>query len=124
MVEKHMANIIGAMKGLITLFRPHCQDQTTLDELTTLIEDKAKWRRGHDLFGRIRKKMLAADRAHDQRLIAQYAFEEVCAKTLYNLSGEPGPFDRDVPFRIVPNAILFGRALDVPDLEVVRAIMS
>ena len=66
--------------------------------------------RGHDLFQRIRKTTIAAERAHEQRLVAQYLFEEVCAKTLYNLSGEPAPFDPDVPFRIVPNAILFARS--------------
>jgi hypothetical protein len=77
--------------------------------------------RGHDLFQRIRKTTIAAERAHEQRLVAQYLFEEVCAKTLYNLSGEPAPFDPDVPFRIVPNAILFARTVDVPDLEALRA---
>jgi len=102
---------MSAMKSLISLFQAHCENQTTMAELIALIEDKSKRRRGHDLFQRIRKKTLAAERSHEQRLEAQYLFEEVCAKTLYNLSGGSAPFDPDVPFRIVLNAILFARIL-------------
>lgn len=46
------------------------------------------------------------------------------AKTLYNLSGEPAPFDRDVPFKVVPNAFVLARRLKVSDTEIVRIIMS
>ena len=94
-----------------------------MGEINALIENRAK-RSGHDLFDRIRKKTLAAERGREERLIAQYQFEEACAKTLYNLSGQPAPFDPDVPFRIVPSAFVFARTMDIPDVEVVRAIMS
>jgi len=82
-----MPNVISAIKNLITLFQPYCQDQTTMGELNSLIEDRSKRRRGHDLFDRIRVKTLAAERQREERLVAQYSFEEACAKTLYNLSG-------------------------------------
>jgi hypothetical protein len=48
--------------------------------------DHRLWTRGHDLLDRIRNETLHAERKPDQLRSAQYLFEEVCAKTLYNLS--------------------------------------
>lgn len=89
-----------------------------------MTQDRTLRHRAHDLFGRIRKKTLAASRSKDAILESQYSFEEVCAKTLYNLGHNPGPFDPDVPFRIVPSALAFARFLDVADSQIVNAIMS
>jgi hypothetical protein len=119
-----MPNVVSAIKNLISLFEPHCDDRTTIAELQVMLQDTAKRQRGHDLFDRIRKKTLLAENGREERLIAQYLFEEVCAKTLYNLGHPPAPFDPDVPFRVVPSAFLFARATGLPDDEVVRAIMS
>lgn len=47
----------------------------------------------------------------DELKLAQCAFEEICAKTLYNLSGEPAPFDADSPFWVIPLAINLGANL-------------
>ena len=49
------------------------------------------------------------------------ALEEICAKTLYNMSGHikgrefPYPFDDDAPFWVLPIAVGFARALGIPD---------
>jgi len=51
-----------------------------MNELVALIGDKAKRLRGRDLLDSIRWKTLAAEKAHESRLIAQYVFEEACAK--------------------------------------------
>lgn len=119
-----MPNVISTIRGLIEVFRPYCADFSTLNELTEFTADRSQWRRCHDLFDRIRKKTLSAERTADQLLEAQYLFEEVCAKTLYNLSGEPAPFDPDVPFKIVTNAFVLARRLNISDTEIVRAITS
>jgi len=88
------------------------------------LPNRTQWRKGHDLFDRIRNKTLSAERKGEHVLEAQYLFEEACAKTLYNLSGEPAPFDRDVPFKIIPTAFGLARSLNIDDSEVVRTIMS
>jgi len=119
-----MANIIVAIQGLLGVFIPHCGDCSTLDELAEIAVDRSQWRTCHSLFDRIRKKTLSAERNGDQLLGAQYLFEESCAKTLYNLSGEPGPFDREVSFKIVPSALALARILNVSDAEVVQVIMA
>jgi hypothetical protein len=119
---KHGDRILEDMDRLIRLFAPHCSDCETLDELAHMIPDRTRWRRGHDLFDRIRSKTLAAESAADRRLTCQYLFEEVCAKTLYNLSGESAPFDADSPYWIIPNALSLARSLGLPDAHVVSAV--
>ena len=110
--EASVANAIGEM---VEYFLPHCTDTKTLAELKTMASDRTRWRRGHDLFDRIRNKTLKADRKGDVRLQHQYSFEEICAKTLFNLSGSPAPFDGDSPFWVIPIALQFAAHLNLAD---------
>jgi hypothetical protein len=114
--------ILPAMRDLVTMFAPRCTDRATLDELAAMTSDCGRWRKAHDLFQRIRAKTLSATRANDKILEAQYIFEEVCAKTLYNLADAPAPFDADSPYWIVPNALALGRLLNIDDAEVLRVV--
>ncbi|WP_404307686.1 hypothetical protein [Neorhodopirellula lusitana] len=110
--ETSVANAIGEM---VDYFLPHCDDTKTLIELKTMAADRKCWRLGHDLFDRIRNKTLKADRKSDARLQHQYSFEEICAKTLFNLSGSPAPFDDDSPFWVIPIALQFADHLKLDD---------
>ncbi len=58
---------------------------------------------------------LAAEQHNDQLALAQYNFEEICAKTLYNMTGEPAPFDPDSPFWVLPLALDLGQMLGIAD---------
>src|SRR5262245_11167621 len=110
-----------AIQEMVRFFLPQCSDQSTLCELDAMAADDTKWRYAHDLFCRIRAKTLQADKAGDELLQHQYSFEEICAKTLYNMSGHvmgkefPYPFDDDSTFWVLPIAVGFARALGVPD---------
>ena len=84
--------------------------------------DHSRWSKAHGLFDRIRRKTLVAERAGDQTLTAQYLFEEICAKTLYNLSGSSAPFDADSPYWIVPNAFALARRIGVEASEVLAVV--
>ena len=110
--ENAVANAISEM---VDFFIPHCADVTTLNELKSMAADHTKWSKAHDLFDRIRKKTLRADKQNDRKLQHQYSFEEICAKTLYNLSGYPAPFDDDSPFWVIPIAVGFAHAIGVDD---------
>ena len=101
------------IQRLSYLFLPFCDDRATLLALATMATDQNRWSEGHDLFQKIRLKTLAAVRANDQLKLCQYYFEEVCAKTLYNLSGFPAPFDKDAIDWIHPNAATFAQALGI-----------
>jgi hypothetical protein len=106
---------IAALLAPLTFFEGRCEDKETLQKLITLANDKSRRKQAHALFSEIRKKTLAAERRNDQLALAQYAFEEICAKTLYNLTGEPAPFDPDAPFWVLPRALKLGQMLGIPD---------
>ncbi|HEX2222915.1 MAG TPA: hypothetical protein VHN15_01770 [Thermoanaerobaculia bacterium] len=114
--------VIEPMLALLSLLGSHCSDRSTLDELFTSANDQQLWRNGHHLFQRIRQKTLIAERAGDEAALAQCLFEEVCAKTLYNLSGGEAPFDADSPSWILPNALVLARVAGIREEEVLRCV--
>ncbi|WP_147300726.1 hypothetical protein [Lysobacter silvisoli] len=105
------------IQRLVWLFLPRCNDRETLLALDAMAAEPSQWHDGHDLFQKIRSKTLAAERVGDRLSNAQYCFEEVCAKTLYNLSGFPAPFDKDSPDWIRPNALVLAQALGIADSD-------
>ena len=111
-------NLVDLIGALVALFLPRCSDGETLSELQGMVMAQEDWHKARGLFGRIRLKNLAAAKAGNLPLEAQYCFEETCAKTLYNLSQGVAPFDADSPQWIVPNAIALGRHLGLPETEV------
>lgn len=116
--------MLDAMKRFIEMFAARTTDRSTLDDLHRMIADRGTWHKAHDLFQYIRLKSLDASRRGDARLEAQFCFEEVCAKTLYNLTGRPAPFDLDSPYWIVPNALAAARHLGIDEREVVAVIAA
>jgi hypothetical protein len=110
-----------AIQEMVRFFLPLCAEQSTLRELDEMASDERKWRFAHALFSKIRNKTIRADEAKDELLQNQYSFEEICAKTLYNISGHikgtefPYPFDDDSPFWVIPMGVTFARALGVAD---------
>ena len=99
------------MQGLFSLFEPLRDDTQSLRALAEMAADHDSWRNAHGLFQDIRQKTLAAEKERDTLRLAQYAFEEICAKTLYNLSGSPAPFDPESPFWVIPLATQLGAIL-------------
>ena len=115
-----MISTVGdAIGEMVQFFLPRVREQTTLRELGQMASDPSRWRYAHVLFGRIRNKTLKADDTNNELLQWQYSFEEICAKTLFNLSDHydpqgkecPAPFDEDSPFWVVPFAVNFARAV-------------
>jgi hypothetical protein len=92
-----------------------CEDKETLRKLITLANDGSRRKEANALFSEIRRKTLAAEKRNDQLALAQYNFEETCAKTLYNMMREPAPFDPDSPFRVLPLALELGQMLGITD---------
>lgn len=104
-------NIIDYIVSLIDFFRNRCSDTAVMEELRRMALDKRSWPQTHALFDRIRVRTLEAERAADCKLAAQRLFEEVIAKTLYNLSYSSAPFDPDSPFFVIPNAIALATSI-------------
>jgi hypothetical protein len=116
--------ILSDMEGLIRLLTPQCDDRTTIDALNAMLSERRTWSKAHDLFDKIRAKTLVAERSGNRRLVSQYQFEEICAKTLFNLSRANAPFDPDSPYRIIPNAIAFARLAGVADAQVIGVVAA
>lgn len=112
------------MVRLIDLFESHCEEKTTLESLRVMAKDHRSWPKGHSLFDSIRRKNLCAIAAKNSVLESQYCFEEVCAETLYNLSGPADPFDPDTPYWIVPNAFALARYLGIDRGRVVEIVAA
>jgi len=124
LVVNRSGRIIGHIVGLVDLFRSSCSDGETLSEIRSLAAERSKWSQGHALFDRIRRKSLRAQHAGNRTDAAQYAFEEMCAKTIYNLSQAPAPFDPDSPYWILPDALALARALGISDRDVLAIVVA
>jgi len=114
--------IVADISKLLELFAPHCADRETLDWLCRAAADRGKWRDAHGVVNQIRSKTRKAERRGNAGALAQYLFEEICAKTLYNLSGPSAPFDSDSPYWVVPNAVALARQIGVPDATVLGCV--
>lgn len=95
-----------------------------MQTLKALAEDRSRWKQAHALFSEIRQKTLAAEKRKDELALKQYAFEEICAKTLYNLTHEPAPFDPDSPFWVLPLALDLGRQLGITDPGAISPLLK
>jgi len=93
-----------------------------MEELKELLSNQDRWIKAHALFDRIRNKTLEADKRKNSLLASQYCFEEICAKTMFNLTNTDAPFDADSPYFVIPIALHLARALGIADKEVIRIV--
>lgn len=123
-MRSHPTNIIAAMLEMLAVFEGACKDVDTLGRLRKIASDRERWAGAHSLFQEIRQKTLKAEKAGDPATLAQYAFEEICAKTLYNLSGSTAPFDADSAFWIVPLGVALGREIGFVEPSQVTTLLK
>jgi hypothetical protein len=123
-MKSHPTNIIAAMLEMLLVFESVCKDVETLQRLIKMASDREKWEDGHSLFQDIRQKTLWAEKHGDPLVKTQYAFEEICAKTLYNLSGCNAPFDADSAFWVVPLGVALGRELGFSEPSQVSTLLE
>lgn len=112
------------MLEMLYTFEDRCEDKETLRRLIDVARDQDKWPAAHALFSVIRSKTLVALKRGDQLAESQYAFEEICAKTLYNLSYSSAPFDADSAFWVLPLAVDLGRRLGISDIGEVSTLLN
>ena len=115
-------NVLIAIRNLATLFVTRSKDTATLRTIIDFTNDRGRWQKAHGLFDQIRSKTSKASLRGDQTLEAQYRFEEVCVKTLYNLGRYSAPFDPDSPYWIIPNALRAGELLELTASEILDQI--
>jgi len=116
--------IVEQMDRLLAVFQPHCHDADTLKELRALLHEPQDWVQAHYLSTRIRAKALNAVKEGDLKGELQFAFEEVCAKTLHNLSSSKKPFDPDTPYWIIPLALKLAKVLAIDERKILDVATS
>ena len=114
--------MIPQIRHLLEVIATGVSDRETIDELFRVIDDERRWKEARDLFSRIRDKTLRAIDRGDGRLQAQYGFEEICAKSIYNEAVVDDPFDSDSPFWVVPLALQAARELGIESERVVVVV--
>jgi hypothetical protein len=133
---KQMGYEVGMQRqilDLLQLFRERVPDKETNARVIELIADRANWPGAHDLFDLIRDRLLVAtgdagrprvaeDRI-DRTRVAQYAFEELCLKAIFNETDTKYPFDTCSPFWVTGCAIQLARKLLIP-MDSVLAIIA
>jgi len=123
-MKRSATNVLFAIRNLATLFLSRSEDPTTLKTIIALTNDRGRWEKSHGLFNEIRSKNSKASGRGDETLEAQYMFEEVCVKTLYNLGRYSAPFDPDSPYWIIPNALRAGELLGYTASDILDQIID
>ena len=114
--------IIEEMKSLLDLFENEVPDQETNRLVWRFCDEKNKWIKAHGLHSTLRDRNLKAIKQGDKIKECQYCFEEVIAKTLFNLTRSEAPFDPDSPYWIIKNALSLAKVLGMPSEKVVEIV--
>jgi len=114
--------IIAEIKALLDLFEQKVPDRETNRLVWKFCNEKARWENAHGLHSTLRDRNLRAIKEGHKIKECQYCFEEVIAKTLFNLTRSSAPFDPDAPYWIIKNALTLAKALGIPTEEVVSIV--
>jgi hypothetical protein len=90
---EHAARALAIIEQLYSFVSPRPEYR----ELIAILREPNRWNDAHALFSRIRTNItLPIERRQKQDLDAYFAYvAENAAKTAYNCSGSPAPFDND-----------------------------
>lgn len=119
--ERNMGDCIA---GLLRLFQGRVPDGESFARVLELVTNSDRWSAGHAVFDEIRARTLAAVKAKDRTLSAQYGFEELCCQAVYNATDAIDPFDPSSPFFVAGAALGLATAVGVPTESVVAVLVS
>jgi hypothetical protein len=111
-----------SIAALLRLFRNRVPDAESAAKVAELACTPDRWSAAHAVFDEIRRRLLKHN--GDTPRARQYAFEELCCKSLYNAAAADDPFDGSSPFFVAPAAFSLAEALGCPTESVVEALKS
>ncbi len=114
--------IVEEIKLLLDLFENEVPDKESNRLVKKFCDEKARWYKAHGLHSTLRDRNLKAIKHKNKAKECQYCFEEVIAKTLYNLTRSSAPFDPDSPYWVIKNALSLAKALEIPAEKVVEIV--
>jgi hypothetical protein len=107
---------------LLKLFEDCSPDKETHEWVWELVANEKNGIKAHDLFDLLRRRSLKYKGSADCRGV-QYAFEELCLKTVFNETDTKVPFDTNSSFWLAGSAFHFARRAGVP-IDFVLAIIA
>ena len=114
--------VTSEMIALLDLFEEHVPDKESNRLVRRFCSENHKWTKAHGLHSTLRDRNLKAIKQGNKIKECQYRFEEVCAKTLWNLISPNTPFDPDSPYWVIKNALTLAKALGTPVAQVVDIV--
>ena len=114
--------IIEELKSLLDLFESKVPDKDSNRLVWKFCDEKQRWIKAHGLHSTLRDRNLKSIKNGDKISEAQYCFEEVIAKTLFNLTMSSAPFDPDSPYWVIKNALALAKALEIPMDKVIEIV--
>lgn len=107
--------------AVLHVCREQCSRVAEIDHVLEIAHDATRWREGHRAFDAVRRLTLEAERRRSIGTYVSLLFvAEITAKTVYNASEPPDPFDDDAPWWLAPIARHF--ALTVTDQGVRQTV--
>ena len=106
--------VVEEIQLLLDLFHDDVPDQESNRLVRKFCVEKHRWVKAHGLFTTIRDRNLRAIKEENKLKEAQYCFEEVIAKTLFNLTRPEAPFDPDSPYWVIKDALRLAQLLNLP----------
>ncbi|MDB5341558.1 MAG: hypothetical protein JWN70_7177 [Planctomycetaceae bacterium] len=116
--------MVDDIVGLLRLFEASASDRETHRWVLSLATDQALWPDAHRIFNLVRERTLSAIAEQNDVLEAQYMFEEICLKSLYNETDASDPFDSDSPYWIIKCAIDWARQIGLPVEDVITVVST
>jgi hypothetical protein len=109
---------------LLRLFADRVPDAESNGWVVEVASDEDRWHDAHNYFDKVRNRNLEAITEKDAVRQAQYYFEEMCLKSIWNETDTHAPFDSDSPYWVVPSAVNLARALGMVDATVLEVITA
>ena len=114
--------VVEEIQMLLDLFHESVPDQESNRLVWKFCEEKHRWPKAHGLHGTISDRYSKAEKQKNGAKIAQYCFEKVVAKTLFNFLRPEAAFDPDSPYWIIKNALTLAKELNIPIDKVVEIV--
>ena len=96
---QHVAHALEIVERLL----PNVTERKEYRDLIAILQKPERWKEAHRLFSLIRTNITLPSEAHKAATLDDYfvCVAENAAKTAYNCSGEPAPFDADSFHRLL-----------------------
>ena len=114
--------VIEEMQMLLDLFHDSVPDKESNRLVWMFCEEKHRWPKAHGLHTTRSERYSKAEKQENSAKKAQYCFEQVVAKTLFNFTRPLAAFDPDSPYWLIKNALALAKELNLPTEKVVQKV--